>query len=663
MKGFLFSGPFPESTGHSAPRRRQERKVFEKTWRPSRLRGSISAKILALSAAGIILAACSLAGDVTPPPGFESSNANAPADINPVPTSAPPIAPDSGLGYPSFTPSVAEGAFLYAQNCTRCHGAGGAGDGELASQIQFPLPDLTTPDLARATTPANWFSIITDGNIDRVMPPWREKLTETERWNLVAYLYSLSAPQIETGRQTYAASCANCHGENGQGDGKDAAAPIPDFTDQKYMASKSDDDFYAAITQGLNGAHAYADTLTDDERWAVSDLVRSFSFDTTALAVSSGTVTGTLTNGTPGASAPDGQAVVLHLFDNFQETDAITTTTQSGGAFSFADVAFPPGRALILSIDYGGVVYVSDVVSPSSGQTTYDLPVRVFESTSDPSAIGVDRMHVIFDFQNDLVQVAELFIIGNNGDATFAAPHSGAPTVSFALPAGYGDLAFQDGAIGDRYLQTADGFADTEPIRPGQSSQQILVSFTLPYTDALTFAQKISYPTTDVTILLPDNGVALSGSGIGDQGVRDVQGAKYHTYSAAGLRANDVFAFDLKGQPSLSALPQTAAAHAAAVTFDARSAIVGGIALALAVALVVYWQMQRRQISVGAVVNRGSRDTGDDRDRLLDQIAALDDRFEAGGISESEYRARREKLKGRLKKLVHHRDTENTEKE
>jgi mono/diheme cytochrome c family protein len=323
------------------------------------------------------------------------------------------------------------------------------------------MSDFTTPDLARATTPTHWFSIITDGNIDRVMPPWREKLTETERWNLVAYLYSLSAPQIETGWQTYAANCANCHGANGQGDGKDAAAPIPDFTDQKYMASKSDDDFYAAITQGLNGAHAYADTLTGDERRAVSDLVRSFSFDTTALAVSSGTVTGTLTNGTPGASAPDGQAVVLHLFDNFQETDAITTTTQSG-MFEFADVAFPPGRALILSVDYGGVIYVSDVASPVAGQTTYDLPVQVFESTSDPSAIGVDRMHIILEFQADRVQVAELFILGNNGDATFAAAAPDAPTVSFALPAGYGDLAFQDGAIGDRYRQTADGFADTD---------------------------------------------------------------------------------------------------------------------------------------------------------------------------------------------------------
>ncbi|MEK7276529.1 MAG: c-type cytochrome, partial [Chloroflexota bacterium] len=435
----------------------------------------------ALSAVSFLFAACSLAGDVTPPPGFESSNVNPPADANPVPTSASPIAPDSGLGYPSFTPSVAEGAFLYAQNCTRCHGAGGAGDGEMASQIEFPMSDFTTPDLARAATPARWFSIITDGNIDRLMPPWRETLTEAERWNLVAYLYSLSAPQIETGRQIYAADCANCHGDNGQGDGQ-AAAPIPDFTDQEYMASKSDDDFYAAITQGISGAHAYADTLTDDERRAVSDLVRSFSFDMTALAVSSGTVTGTLTNGTPGTSAPDGQAVVLHLFDNFQETGAITTTAQSVGVFEFADVAFPPGRVLIVSVEYGGVIYVSDVVSPSSEQTTYDLPVQVFESTSDPSVIGVDRMHVIFEFQTDRVQVAELFILGNNGEATFAAATPDGPTVSFALPAGYGDLAFQDGALGDRYLQTADGFADTEPILPGQSSQQILVSFTLPYT-------------------------------------------------------------------------------------------------------------------------------------------------------------------------------------
>jgi len=94
----------------------------------------------------LLLASCSLAADVTPPPGFEN------ADTNPQPVAGPTteavVPQDSGLGYPTTLPSVAKGASIYAQNCTRCHGPSGRGDGPMSSQIEFPLPDFTDSDLA-----------------------------------------------------------------------------------------------------------------------------------------------------------------------------------------------------------------------------------------------------------------------------------------------------------------------------------------------------------------------------------------------------------------------------------------------------------------------------------------------------------------------------------
>ncbi|MBI3243587.1 MAG: cytochrome c [Chloroflexi bacterium] len=601
--------------------------------------------------AAMLLAACSLAGDVTPPPGFEDTGLS---DAGP---SAAPVF-DLGPGYPASMPSAAEGATLYSQNCTRCHGLTGGGDGELVSQIQFPVPAFNVPDLARATTPFRWYSVITNGNLERVMPPWGGSLSESQRWSLVAYLYSLSGQaDAELGQAVYEANCADCHGDSGAGDGpgQRASGNISSFSDQVFMAAKSNNDFFLALTDGINGEHKFADSLSEDERWAAADYARAFSYDFAEVAAapaSTGTVTGTISNGTTGANTPADQAVVLHLFDSFQETSTITTTVQSDGAFEFADVELAPDRALIVSARYGDVLYTSDVAQVKAGQTVYDLPVQVFESTTDSSVLSVERMHVIFDFKEDKVQIGELFIINNNGDKTLAPVSEDGPTFSAALPAGFAELSFQDDVIGGRYQQTADGFADTLPVRPGAGAQQILVSFSLPYADALSFAQKISYPTSAVSVLLPDNGVTLTGAGLRDEGLRDVQGANYHSFTVEAMAAGDNIAFSLEGKPSLAATTSGGSTSASTVApaFDVRTVLIGGLSLALSVAVIAYWWIQRGGSNVKPT--QAAPPSGQTYDELLDELAELDDGFEAGEYSEAEHHAKREKLKAELKRLV-----------
>jgi mono/diheme cytochrome c family protein len=70
----------------------------------------------ALTLLTVIVAACS---------GLSSE----PQIVGALPTSAPIVAQPISL--PQAPPDLALGAQIYAENCTRCHGVTGTGDGEL----------------------------------------------------------------------------------------------------------------------------------------------------------------------------------------------------------------------------------------------------------------------------------------------------------------------------------------------------------------------------------------------------------------------------------------------------------------------------------------------------------------------------------------------------
>src|SRR4030067_1322485 len=110
----------------------------------------------------LLLSACSfsLAEDITPPPGAEI-----PAEI---PTQPPP----SGPLYPLVSPTPAAGALIYTDKCAPCHGSTGQGDGPQASQLPNQPAALAALEVARQSTPAEWYSLITQGNLERFMTPF-----------------------------------------------------------------------------------------------------------------------------------------------------------------------------------------------------------------------------------------------------------------------------------------------------------------------------------------------------------------------------------------------------------------------------------------------------------------------------------------------------------
>ncbi len=97
--------------------------------------------------------------------------------------------------------ALAEGAELYAQNCAACHGENGGGDGVYAAQLatgsrgltgmgtQTPA-DFTNASRMLAASPALLQGKILRGGMGTGMPSWGQIFTESQTWDLVAYLYT-----------------------------------------------------------------------------------------------------------------------------------------------------------------------------------------------------------------------------------------------------------------------------------------------------------------------------------------------------------------------------------------------------------------------------------------------------------------------------------------
>jgi high-affinity iron transporter len=150
------------------------------------------------------------------------------------------VSADSG---PPAPPSIERGAALFADNCSGCHGARGAGDGEEAAHLAIRPANFSDPTFMRAETPQDFFNVISLGRRRSGMPAWEEVLSVQQRWDLVAFTWTLAAPgPPDAGTPVYAAACGGCHGETAAGGGD-----VPNLSTTLSLAQRTDADLLSAL--------------------------------------------------------------------------------------------------------------------------------------------------------------------------------------------------------------------------------------------------------------------------------------------------------------------------------------------------------------------------------------------------------------------------------
>lgn len=121
-----------------------------------------------------------------PPPGYISGNI-----------------PDQYKGKrnpfsPSDVAAVSAGARLcttFTYSCTSCHGTTGRGDGPMSTYLDFKPADFSAPPMQAAFRDHQdyvfWW--VSDGIPKTQMPSFRGRLTETEIWQVITWVWYLGS--------------------------------------------------------------------------------------------------------------------------------------------------------------------------------------------------------------------------------------------------------------------------------------------------------------------------------------------------------------------------------------------------------------------------------------------------------------------------------------
>jgi DMSO reductase family type II enzyme heme b subunit len=222
------------------------------------------------------------------------------------------VSQSSGIEKPKPTKDLLKlGKEVFSERCAICHGEKGDGKGEVANLL-YPAPrDFTLAVFKIRTTPTgslpadeDLFRTVSEGMAGTVMFPFKNDLSERERWAVVYFIktfsdrwkeekpeksVSIGAPPPKTdellavGEKVYKdLKCWECHGENGKGDGPksdtlkdDAGIPIfpYDFTKPgKMKGGYRVEDVVRTFLTGVDGTPmpAYEVDISDKERWAAA---------------------------------------------------------------------------------------------------------------------------------------------------------------------------------------------------------------------------------------------------------------------------------------------------------------------------------------------------------------------------------------------------------
>ena len=348
---------------------------------------------------------------------------------------------------------------------------------------------------------------------------------------------------------------------------------------------------------------------------------------------------------TGGVLLEQGLEVELAGYEDYELVYEDKKTLISVNQIVFEDAPFLESRIYFASISHGGATYRSEIVELGAESTSLGLTINIYETTTSDENLIIDRVNLIVDFPTpEYIQIIEIYIMSNLGDYTVVAPNPGKATVYFPLPADAEFIEFENGEIGQRYIQTENGFGDTVSVPPGSGDYQVLVSYKLPIRgNRISFSQEMPYPVQAVIVMIPAGEAEVEGSNLEDRGIQAIPDGSVQIYSGGALARGESLDFRLFIESGTNTMAADGAGFLSQGVLIGLG-VIGGVVLVVGAWLIL--RQHREKMGLG-----GDSDLAGAREQILDSIIALEDRYQEGDVKEEDYFNKRQELKDRLMAL------------
>lgn len=358
-----------------------------------------------------------------------------------------------------------------------------------------------------------------------------------------------------------------------------------------------------------------------------------------AAEAESGTIEGLIVNRTEGGSSTAELGITLQTYQGDTEISSVTTRTDADGYFVFENLIPEDGNDYQLTVDFQGAEYNSEWLYFNEGETSKSVEITVFDSTTSDEAIKVAMAHtIIYTGQDGSFEVKDFFLFVNESDLTYIGLPVGGDeedreTLVFSLPEGATQLRPTIGLMECCLTRTESGFVYSMPILPG--SGEVAYSYMINNdSGTYTFHQDVNYPMARYDLLLQGENIKVKDTQLVEGEPMDISGALFAHYSGEDFTPGNIITAQLVDLIDTS---------------NQRITMWTGIGLVLfAIGFSgIYWRRKRR---LQPVSTKDRLDQG--QERLLLELAGLDDDFADGKIAEDDYRKLRAEKKAEITALM-----------
>lgn len=359
------------------------------------------------------------------------------------------------------------------------------------------------------------------------------------------------------------------------------------------------------------------------------------------------------------AALPTGLEVELLFLPNGQGPPVITKEPLAeDGLFRFNEIDTAAEHRYLVRVKVDGEDNLSDLLDFTNNEASKQVTLRLFERTTDASALSLQEVNYILDQQSGAWAILGFYRYENAGEQTILNLTN--PPAFFLLPAEAANVQFVEGIEEDSVVELADGFAYTGPFAPGELS--IIFEYLYPYNSgSQTLTLPLGTNSDTVRVLIPQLGQTTTTDDMISIGEQEFEGIVFEIFEKSNSSADDLFTFRFEQLPAAPTpeaqiepeidntnplpAPSTLAAISPLEQLPWWSPLVPmGVAALLAVG---YIMARPAQTTAQKRVILRKR-----RDALITEIVTLDIRFESGAIGEQTHLRQRHILKQELKEVL-----------